>query len=128
MLYQPYHTIYTDNDIPIKPYSTVPPAPCQHIVLLLITLCQLQVLERGANLGSGILELGYESCPETFVGIYASNKTEVRQKSLFICFSLLSCLMNQLVINSVEVSPIFGHANANFSVFTDRIRNQFLKK
>ena len=29
---------------------------------------------------------------------------------------------------SGEASPTFGHANANFSVFTDRIRNQFLKK
>ena len=26
-----------------------------------------------------------------------------------------------------EASPTFGHANANFSVFIDRIRNQFLK-
>ena len=29
---------------------------------------------------------------------------------------------------SGEASPTFGHANANFSVFTDRIRNEFLKK
>ena len=28
---------------------------------------------------------------------------------------------------SGEASPTFGHANANFSVFIDRIRNQFLK-
>ena len=27
-----------------------------------------------------------------------------------------------------EASLTFGHANANFSVFIDRIRNQFLKK
>ena len=27
-----------------------------------------------------------------------------------------------------EASPTFGHANPNFSVFIDRIRNQFLKK
>ena len=27
-----------------------------------------------------------------------------------------------------EASLIFGHANANFFVFIDRIRNQFLKK
>ena len=27
-----------------------------------------------------------------------------------------------------EASPTFGHANANFSVFIDRIRNKFLKK
>ena len=26
-----------------------------------------------------------------------------------------------------EASPAFGHANANFSVFIERIRNQFLK-
>ena len=29
---------------------------------------------------------------------------------------------------SGETSPTFGHANANFSVFIDRIRNRFLKK
>ena len=29
---------------------------------------------------------------------------------------------------SGETSPTFGHANANFSVFIDRKRNQFLKK
>ena len=29
---------------------------------------------------------------------------------------------------SGEASPTFGHANANFSVFIDRIRNQFLKE
>ena len=28
---------------------------------------------------------------------------------------------------SGEASPKFGHANANFSVFLGRIRNQFLK-
>ena len=32
------------------------------------------------------------------------------------------------IITSDEASPTFGHANANFSVFIDRIRNQFLKK
>ena len=31
-------------------------------------------------------------------------------------------------ICSGEASPKFGHANANFSVFIGRIRNQFLKK
>ena len=30
--------------------------------------------------------------------------------------------------NSGEVCSTFGHTNANFSVFIDRIRNQFLKK
>ena len=34
----------------------------------------------------------------------------------------------RVFIISGEASPIFGHANANFSVFIDRIRNQFLKK
>ena len=29
---------------------------------------------------------------------------------------------------SGEASPIFSDANANFPVFIDRIRNQFLKK
>ena len=39
-------------------------------------------------------------------------------------------LLKQLVASlcSGEASPAFGHANANFSVFIDRIRNQFLKK
>ena len=32
------------------------------------------------------------------------------------------------ITDSGEASPTFGHANANFSVFIDRIRNQFLKK
>ena len=29
---------------------------------------------------------------------------------------------------SGEASPTFGHTNANFSVFTDHIKNQFLQK
>ena len=29
---------------------------------------------------------------------------------------------------SREASPTFGHANANFSLFIDRMRNEFLKK
>ena len=29
---------------------------------------------------------------------------------------------------SGKASPTFGHANANFSVFIDRIRSQLLKK
>ena len=37
--------------------------------------------------------------------------------------------MNELAVTvSGEASPTFGHANSNFSVFTDCIRNQFLKK
>ena len=36
-----------------------------------------QVQERAINLGSGILELGYQPTCETFVGIYAANKVEV---------------------------------------------------
>ena len=32
-----------------------------------------------------------------------------------------------LLAISGEASPTFGHANANFSVFIDRIRNQFVK-
>jgi hypothetical protein len=37
----------------------------------------MQVLEKAADLGSGILELGYQPSPETSVGIYAANKAEV---------------------------------------------------
>ena len=33
-----------------------------------------------------------------------------------------------IMVRSGEASPTFGHANANFSVFIERIRNQFLKK
>ena len=29
---------------------------------------------------------------------------------------------------SGEASPTFDHANANFTVFIDRMRNQFLRK
>ena len=36
--------------------------------------------------------------------------------------------LNKSVNASGETSPTFGHANANYSVFIDRIRNQFLKK
>ena len=32
------------------------------------------------------------------------------------------------MIYQLVAKPKFGHANANFSVFKDRIRNQFLKK
>ncbi|XP_028413327.1 long-chain-fatty-acid--CoA ligase 5-like isoform X3 [Dendronephthya gigantea] len=35
-----------------------------------------QVLERAADLGSGILELGYQPSAETFLGIYAANGVE----------------------------------------------------
>ncbi|XP_028395411.1 long-chain-fatty-acid--CoA ligase 5-like [Dendronephthya gigantea] len=35
-----------------------------------------EVLEKAADLGSGLLELGYKPSPETFVGIYATNKAE----------------------------------------------------
>ena len=36
---------------------------------------------------------------------------------------------HQRISTSGGASPTaFGHANANFSVFVDRIRNQFLKK
>ena len=34
----------------------------------------------------------------------------------------------QFSSTSGEASPTFGHANANFSVFINRIRNQFPKK
>ena len=37
----------------------------------------LQVLERAAHVGSGLLNLGYESSQDTFVGICSINKDEV---------------------------------------------------
>ena len=33
-----------------------------------------------------------------------------------------------LYVSSGKASPTFGHANTNFSVFIDCMRNQFLKK
>ena len=54
------------------------------------------------------------------------------------CFSSMFCHVSQCVqatkhfcekhCFSGEASPIFGHTNANFSVFIDRIRNLFPKK
>ena len=45
-------------------------------------------------------------------------------------FNAISCVLVWVFMHgaSGEASPTFGHANANFSVFIDRIRNQFLKK
>ena len=43
-----------------------------------------------------------------------------------ICFSNLKIIQTSLQFLhevSGEASPTFGHANANFSVFIDRIRN-----
>ena len=37
-------------------------------------------------------------------------------------------MAKNFVPHSGEASPTFGHANANFSVFIDLTRNQFLKK
>ena len=34
----------------------------------------------------------------------------------------------EFCIAELNSAPTFGHANVNFSVFIDRIRNQFLKK
>ena len=49
-------------------------------------------------------------------------------RKAFACtFSTMKPLHGKLNISG-EASPTFGHANANFSVFIDRIRNQFLKK
>ena len=51
--------------------------------------------------------------------------------SSFKCYfkrKYLNLIISNLLAISGEASPKFGHANAIFSVFTDRIRNQFLKK
>ena len=40
----------------------------------------------------------------------------------------VNLILNKSINASGEASPTFGHANANYSVFIDRIRNQFLKK
>ena len=40
-----------------------------------------------------------------------------------IFFAMVNCLICDYI--SGKVSLTFGHANANFSVFIDRIRNQF---
>ena len=41
-------------------------------------------------------------------------------------FSTIEVLVETTVAKQAA-SPTFGHVNANFSVFIDRIRNQFLK-
>ena len=70
---------------------------------------------------------------EIFHGDYISNilkyniitiRLELIPNKHCLCMAVINCCV---LFSGVE-SPTFGHANENFSVFIDRIRNQFLKK
>ena len=66
--------------------------------------------------------------------IDAGTSADIRHYHLYKIHShatahkLSSHCLFQVAGISGEASPTFGHANANFSVFIGRIRNQFLKK
>ena len=50
---------------------------------------------------------------------------------LHVCMVIIDRLLrgvSSAIQTSGEASSTFGHVNANFFVFIDRIRNQFLKK
>ncbi|CAB4001011.1 long-chain-fatty-acid-- ligase 1-like [Paramuricea clavata] len=79
-----------------------------------------EVLQKAADLGSGILELGYQPCPETFVGIYASNKAEwVLTDVACLTYSMVSVpLYDSLgadactyIINHAEISVVVCDGN-----------------
>ena len=55
-------------------------------------LISLQVLERAADVGSGLLNLGYESSQDTFVGIYATNKAEVHMYCMLTPIIYCTCM------------------------------------
>ena len=72
-----------------------------------------------------------ESCPWFFIGTVLATGPE--------CIINIVCVMlgrrNLFEMGAVRSArdpwrsqPTFGHANANFSVFVDRIRKKFLKK
>ena len=71
-----------------------------------------------------------ESCPWFFIGTVLPTRPEcivniyviLGRRNLFEMGAVRSARI------SGEASPTFGHANANFSVFIDCIRNQFLQK
>ena len=65
--------------------------------------------------------------------ILTTNYTDSLYTLLFVYFTFYSGFASIIFIVHVcaisgEARPTFGHVNANFSVFRDRIRNQFLKK
>lgn len=61
-------------------------------------LPSLQVLERAADFGSGLITLGNKSSQDTFIGIYAINRAEVWLWSSAFQLSLLhlSSEINQM--------------------------------
>ena len=60
-------------------------------------------------------------------GFFTGNVTEDGIVKKYVAELLLQSRYTP-VLYSGEASPTFGHANANFSVFLHRVRNQFLKK
>ena len=58
--------------------------------------------------------------PECIINIYVI----LGRRNLFE----MGAHAGDLLAISGEASPTFGHANANFSVFINSTRNQFLKK
>ena len=67
------------------------------------------------------------------VGSYKQALNGLQMVSIVICsicliLSLFYSSEIRFSVTSDEASPTFSHANANFSLFMDRIRNQFLKK
>ena len=77
--------------------------------------CILLCYPRAISEGHFALIFNYCLLANSFK-VYIPGIFDKRRASL----SLLTC--------SGEASPTIGHANANFPVFIDRIRNQFLKK
>ena len=71
-----------------------------------------------------------ESCPSFFIETVLAKGPECIINIYVILGEEISLRWVQfdLLAISGEASLTFGHANANFSVFIDRIRNQFLKK
>ena len=53
-----------------------------------------------------------------------SKRAKCSRDDLKLVFEEAQCFIYAVA----KPGPTFGHANANFSVFIDRIRNQFLKK
>ena len=61
------------------------------------------------------------------ISLFTDQRGKPFQEAKRLIFRI-SLFNRSWVLHSGEASPTFGHANANFSVFIDRIRNRFLKK
>ncbi|XP_028412435.1 long-chain-fatty-acid--CoA ligase 5-like [Dendronephthya gigantea] len=75
-----------------------------------------QVLERAADLGSGILELGYQPSAETFVGIYAANGVEwILADVACLTYSMVSVPLYD-TLGSDACTFIINHSNISLIV------------